>query len=155
MSFADSLRALVEDGSAVWGFLSAAGIVLLLTPFVARLAPRIGAVDDPGASDRPRVHERPLPRTGGLAIVAGIAIPTVAFIRPEGRYLGILLGTLCVAGLGLVDDIRGIRPSIKLLGVVVAALIPVVGFDVTWRHASLPLLGSFNLGDAAYPATIF
>ncbi len=31
MSFGDSLRALVEDGSAPWGFLLAAAIVLALT----------------------------------------------------------------------------------------------------------------------------
>jgi UDP-N-acetylmuramyl pentapeptide phosphotransferase/UDP-N-acetylglucosamine-1-phosphate transferase len=41
------------------------GIVLLLTPLVARLAPRIGGVDD--KHDRPRVHGgRPIPRIGGL-----------------------------------------------------------------------------------------
>src|SRR5919199_509328 len=154
MSFSESVRALFEDGRAVWGFLSAAGIVLVLTPVVARLAPKIGAVDDPGSSDRPRVHDRPLPRIGGLAIVAGIAIPTVAFIQPEGRYLGILLGTLFVAALGLLDDVKGISPSVKMAGVVAAALIPVVGFGVTWNHVTLPLIGDHGLGAAAYPLTV-
>ena len=42
----------------------------MLTPLVSALAPRIGGVDEGG--DRPRVHERPTPRIGGLAIVAGI-----------------------------------------------------------------------------------
>ncbi|MGB2952828.1 MAG: MraY family glycosyltransferase [Gaiellaceae bacterium] len=157
MSFADSVRALFEDGRAVWGFLAAAGIVLVLTPFVERLAPRIGAVDDPGHSDRPRVHERPLPRIGGLAIVAGITIPMIVFIRPGGgHYLGILLGTLCVAALGLIDDIWGIRPSIKMIGIVAAALIPVVGFDVTWNHLGLPLISAHNFGHAvSVPLTLF
>jgi len=154
MSFSDSLHALVHDGTAVWGFLTAAAIVLVLTPLVARLAPAIGGVDD--KADRPRVHgTRPIPRIGGLAIVAGILIPMIAFIRPEGHYLGILLGAILVAGLGLIDDIRGIRPSIKMLGVVIAALIPVVGFGLVWRTVSLPLLGYQELGWAAYPLTIF
>ena len=46
----------------------AAAIVLALTPLAIRLAPHVGAVDDPGSSDRPRVHERPLPRLGGIPI---------------------------------------------------------------------------------------
>src|ERR671935_1304260 len=154
MSFSDSLHALFRDGDAAWGFLTAALLVLGVTPLVARLAPRIGGVDD--KHDRPRVHgDRPIPRIGGLAIVVGIAVPMIAFLRPEGHYLGILLGTLLVAALGLIDDIRGIKPSIKMLGIVTAALIPVVGFGVVWRHGGIPLIGTFELGWASYPLTVF
>jgi UDP-GlcNAc:undecaprenyl-phosphate GlcNAc-1-phosphate transferase len=154
MSFADSVDALFRDGTAIWGFLTAAGIVLVLTPAVAWLAPRIGGVDD--KADRPRVHGgKPIPRIGGLAIVVGIAVATAAFVKPEGVYLGILLGTLMVAALGLVDDIRGINPAIKMLGIVVAALIPVAGFDMKWENGGLPLVGNFDLGWGAYPLTIF
>ena len=38
---------------AIWGFLTAAGIVLALTPLVVWLAPRIGGVDDKGRSFTP------------------------------------------------------------------------------------------------------
>ena len=48
-----------RTSSALWGFLVAAAIVLVLTPLVAALAPRIGGVDD--KTDRPRVHKRPVP----------------------------------------------------------------------------------------------
>jgi UDP-GlcNAc:undecaprenyl-phosphate GlcNAc-1-phosphate transferase len=154
MSFADSVHALVHDGTAMWGFLTAAGLVLLLTPLVARLAPIVGGVDD--KADRPRVHgSRPIPRIGGVAIVIGIVVPMVVYIKPEGRYLGILLGTLMVAALGLIDDIKGINASVKMVGIVVAALIPVVGFGMTWENVGLPLVGNFDLGWAAYPLTIF
>jgi UDP-GlcNAc:undecaprenyl-phosphate/decaprenyl-phosphate GlcNAc-1-phosphate transferase len=154
MSFPDSVHALVRDGTAIWGFLTAAGIVLALTPLVAWIAPRIGGVDD--KADRPRVHGgKPIPRIGGLAIVLGIAVPMAVFVRPEGRYLGILLGTLMVAALGLIDDIRGINPGIKMLGIVVAALIPVAGFGMTWEHVGFPVVGNFDLGWGAYPLTVF
>jgi UDP-GlcNAc:undecaprenyl-phosphate GlcNAc-1-phosphate transferase len=154
MSFADSVHALVRDATAVWGFLTAAGIVLVLTPLVARVAPTIGGVDD--KADRPRVHGgRPIPRIGGLAIVIGIVVPMAIYIKPEGRYLGILLGTLMVAGLGLIDDIKGINASVKMVGIVVAALIPVVAFGMTWKTVGLPLIGNFELGWIAYPLTIF
>ena len=154
MSFPDSVHALVRDTTAVWGFVTAVGIVLLLTPLVARLAPRIGGVDD--KHDRPRVHgSRPIPRIGGLAIVIAIVVSMVIYIKPEGRYLGILLGTLMVATLGLIDDIRGINATVKMAGIVVAALIPVVGFGMTWTNVGLPLVGNFDLGWAAYPLTVF
>lgn len=154
MSFGDSLHALFHDGNAIWGFLAAAGIVLVLTPGVAWLAPRIGGVDD--KADRPRVHGgKPIPRIGGLAIVIAIAVAMAVFVKPEGTYLGILLGTLMVAALGLIDDIRGINAGIKMLGIVVAALIPVAAFDMKWESGGLPLVGNFDLGWGAYPLTIF
>jgi UDP-GlcNAc:undecaprenyl-phosphate GlcNAc-1-phosphate transferase len=154
VSFPESLETLVSEGAVVWGFLSAVAIVLVLAPATAWLAPRIGAVDDPGASDRPRVHQRPLPRIGGVAIVLGILVPAGIFIRPDGPYLGILVGTGLVALLGLVDDVRRLRPSTKLLGVVAIALIPVVGFDVSFERISLPLLGNIDFGVFAAPLTI-
>src|ERR1700745_2108727 len=127
MSFSDSVHALLRDTTAVWGFVTAVGIVLLLTPLVARLAPKIGGVDD--KHDRPRVHGgRPIPRIGGVAIVIGIAVSMAAFIKPEGRYLGILLGALMVAALGLIDDIKGMNAAVKMVGIVVAALIAVGAF---------------------------
>ena len=152
MSFGESVRALLADWEAVLGFLLAGMVVLALTPLVARLAPRIGGVDD--ARDRPRVHDRPVPRIGGLAIVVGILIPAGLLMRPTGPYLGILLGTVAVAALGLVDDIRGMNPRTKLLGIVLIALVPVLGFDVSFERVSLPLIGNHELGTAAYPLTV-
>ncbi len=152
MSFVDSLRVLFGDATAVGGFLFAAAVVLAATPLVRRLAPRIGGIDDP--SDRPRVHSVPIPRIGGLAIVAGILLAAGVLLRPTGPYLGILLGTALVALVGLVDDVRGLRPSAKLAGILLAALVPVLGFGVTWDHAGLPLLGGFDLGPLAVPLTL-
>ena len=51
---------------------AAAGIVLVLTPWLARLARRLGAVDRP---DGNRKHQsQPVPRGGGIAV----AIATLA-----------------------------------------------------------------------------
>jgi UDP-GlcNAc:undecaprenyl-phosphate GlcNAc-1-phosphate transferase len=151
MSFRDSLHALLFDGDAVWGFFAALVIVLGLTPLVARLTPRTEERD----SDRPRVHTGFIPRTGGVAIVAAILVPAVIFLDLEGPYLGILLGTLLVAALGLLDDLRGVSPRTKLVGVALIALIPVVGYDVSFGHITLPLLGNHDIGGAGYALTIF
>ena len=136
MSFPDSLRALVWDGSAIWGFLGAVAIVLALTPLIGRLAPRIGGVDRGG--DRPRVHREAVPRIGGLAIVAGIVVPAAFLIDLDGVWLGILLGTLLAAAIGLVDDIRGLPPGVKLVGIMLVSLIPVAGYDVVFDRLTLP-----------------
>jgi UDP-GlcNAc:undecaprenyl-phosphate GlcNAc-1-phosphate transferase len=153
MSLPDSVHALLSEGAVVWGFLLSVVIVLALTPVAIRLAPRIGALDVP--IDRPRVHSGPVPRSGGLAIVAGILVPAALFIHPGGGpYLAILIGTLLVAALGLIDDTRGLRPSHKLIGVSLVALIPVVGSDVTIDHVTIPLIGTFDFGAAAYPLTV-
>src|SRR5262245_39684686 len=153
MSFPDSLRALVWDGNAIWGFLGAAALVLVLTPLITRLAPRIGGIDRGG--DRPRVHRGAVPRIGGLAIVIGVVVPAALLIRDaDGPYLGILLGTVLAGAIGLVDDIRGLRPSLKLVGIMLVALIPVAGYDVVFDTLSLPFLGTFDLGWVAYPLTV-
>ena len=152
MSFREAWRALIGDGDAVWAFLSAAGIVLALAPLLVKLAPRIGGVDVGG--DRPRVHTRPVPRIGGVAIVAGILVPAAFFIDLSGPYRGILLGTLLVALLGLVDDLRGISPGAKFLAVCAIALVPVVGYGILLEGFSLPVLGAHEFGWLAYPITI-
>jgi UDP-GlcNAc:undecaprenyl-phosphate GlcNAc-1-phosphate transferase len=152
MSFSESLRALVEDSSALWGFLAAAGIVLVLTPVVGALAPHMRGLDD--ARDRPRVHDRPVPRIGGLAIVAGILIPLLAFVDLDGGYVGIVVGAGCAAALGLVDDIRGLRPIVKFAGMILIALIPVWGYGVTFHHLTLPFLGPLHFGWGAYVLTV-
>src|SRR3712207_8243676 len=63
------------------------------------------------------------PYTTLFRSVVGILVPAAVFIHPDGPYLGILVGTGLVALLGLVDDVRRLRPSTKLLGVVALALI--------------------------------
>ena len=123
-----------------------------LTPLVARIAPHIGGIDD--STDRPRVHVEPVPRIGGLAIVLGILVPALIFIDLDDATRSILAGTACIALLGLVDDIRGLRPAAKMLGVLLIALIPVLAADLTFRHFTLPLIGDHDIGWAGYPLTV-
>ena len=152
MSFADAVSALFGEAAVVWGFLCAVLIVTALTPLVARIAPYIGGIDD--STDRPRVHLEPVPRIGGLAIVVGILVPALIFIDLDDVTRAILAGTACIALLGLIDDIHGLRPATKMLGVVLIALIPVVAADLTFNHITLPLIGNHDIGWAGYPLTV-
>ena len=72
-------------------------IALAATPLAIKLAPRIGAMDIP--KDKRRMHSKPMPRFGGLAIFlaceAGIAI----FLHKDPKALVILLGGLLMKGI--------------------------------------------------------
>ena len=137
MSFGESLDALAEDGTALVGFVIAAVLVLVLTPLVGRLAPRIGGLDD--KADRPRVHKGAIPRIGGLAIVAGILIPTAILVDLDGPYLGILIGTLLRRRARAARRPHGRHArAASWSASTLIALIPVVGFDLTFDHVTLP-----------------
>ena len=152
MSFLDSLDALLTEGSIVWAFLLALVIVLVLTPLVVRLALKIGAVDAGG--DRPRVHTGPIPRIGGLAIVAGILVSVLVFVDIDGPIEGIVIGIPLMAAVGLWDDIRGTRPLVKLVLILAICLIPVVGYGMRVEQIGLPFIGTIEFGWLSYPLTI-
>lgn len=152
MSFWDALGDLLREPAVTWGFLAALAIVLALTPAVGRFAVRIGAIDRGG--DRPRVHRVPVPRIGGLAMVAGILVPALLFVDLDGPLAGIVVGIPLIAAVGLADDLHGLKPSIKLAAVLAVALIPVVGFDMQVGQVGLPLVGIIDFGWAAYPLTV-
>jgi len=152
MSFTDSVDALMSEGAVLWGFLCAGAIVVVLTPLVGRLAPRIGGLDHGG--DRPRVHASPIPRIGGIAIVLGILVPAIVLLDLNDRYRSILIGTALIAAIGLIDDIRGLSPRTKLLAVILIALIPVIGSGLRFNHITLPLIGDHDIGWVGYPLTV-
>ena len=60
----------------MWGdiaiaFLLAFITAFVITPYTIRLAKKVGAVDIP--NDR-RVNKKPMPRLGGLAVIAGFLV---------------------------------------------------------------------------------
>ena len=63
----------------ILGALAIAAVAsFLLTPLAIRLAPHLGAIDHPGAERR--IHQRPIPRTGGLAVA--LAFVMSALLAP-------------------------------------------------------------------------
>src|SRR5687768_9138044 len=143
MSFTDTLDALTDEGAVAWGLLAALAITILLTPVVARVAIRLGAFDVPDR-DRPRVHKQPIPRIGGLAMAVGILVPALLFLDVDGPLEGIIIGIPVVAAIGLYDDVKGLSASRKMLLVLAAACIPVIGFDMYFERIGLPFV-SFDV----------
>jgi UDP-GlcNAc:undecaprenyl-phosphate GlcNAc-1-phosphate transferase len=107
-------------------FAVAAGVTFVVTGLVRWIAPHIGAIVEP---DERRVHDRPTPTLGGIAMFIGLVAGVVTAwkmdvfdnqLAPGTESFGMLLGALIILLVGLVDDIRDISPPAKLAGMVLA-----------------------------------
>jgi UDP-GlcNAc:undecaprenyl-phosphate GlcNAc-1-phosphate transferase len=145
-------------GGLVAAFLAA----MVITPRVINLAMRWKLYDDP--SDSRRVHTRPIPRLGGVAVYAAVLIGLLVhllldfggFGRPHDvpSFLpAALLGGTLLFVAGLVDDVRGLRPRDKLAVQVLAALLAYYsGFQI--ERIGLGSSHVLYFGWLALPVTI-
>ena len=115
--------------SAAWPFLFGFGLSLGLVPMARALATRLGYVA-PQREDR--WHQRPVALFGGVAIALTLAIGLVVF--QVGQQIGVLLACAGVMFLtGLVDDVRSLRASTKLVvQIAVASIFLSFGFRLNW-----------------------
>ncbi len=128
-------------------FLLGIGFSLALTPVSRRVAIRIGAIDNPGAR---RIHAVATPRLGGPAILFALAMAMV--LVPHGsqapRLSWLAIGALMVTGIGTIDDVRPLRPIIKLLVEVAAASVAAYG---GYRIDSMV---GYQLGLVSFPLSV-
>ena len=96
-------------------YAAAAALTCALTPLARWLALRSGALDLPNER---KMHQRPIPTSGGVAIIAGFVVAAaVAGRLPQTRVqalAAILTGALAVALVGFIDDRKPIRARTKL-----------------------------------------
>ena len=83
------------------------------------------------------LHTEPIPRVGGVAIMAGILSGWILLIHFWAWW--IVLPVLGLFALSLVDDVRGLPVKVRLLGHFAAAMIVLVGAGVQWIWL-LPIL---------------
>jgi len=120
-------------------------VSLASTPLVKVLACKIGAIDVPDG--KRRVHKSPIPRLGGLAIFFGFMVAVLAFAEIDSQTRGILIGALLIVAIGILDDIKQLKASIKLLIQIIAAVV-VVCHGVQITAISVP---SFIVGGGILP----
>ena len=142
---------------AAWAGASAVACAALV-PLARRLAFGWGAVDVP---DERHQHRRTTARLGGLAVFAAFAV-VVALLGLSGRLAGgagqpnlplFLVAAALVVAVGAVDDVRRLRPQVKLAVEVVAALVVVYGGDCRITGISSPG-GLLDLGWLGGPFTV-
>ncbi|MBQ8690322.1 MAG: undecaprenyl/decaprenyl-phosphate alpha-N-acetylglucosaminyl 1-phosphate transferase [Phascolarctobacterium sp.] len=132
-------------------FMLAMFVSYVLTPYIKKLAFKIGAVDRP---DNRKVHKKIMPRLGGLAIYIAFMIGCVASMEITWDIFGILLGGTLIVALGVADDVYQLPAKVKLLGQIAAACVLVI-FDIRIEWVNNPLGGYFYLDMLSIPFTIF
>ena len=130
-------------------------IAYVTTPLARRAAFRLGAIDVP--KDNRRVHRKPIPRLGGLAIYTAFLVVSLLMMELDLQMLTLLGGATLMAGMGMVDDVRPLPAKLKLLLQICAALLVMAGgvrieFITNFLSASKPIVA---LGPLAIPATLF
>ncbi len=93
--------------------ICAALLAYTMTPIVRVLAFKIGAIDVP--LDNRRIHKKPMPRIGGLAIYLSFTLTTIIFCSPTAELATIWIGGGVLVILGILDDIYRLNAWLKLV----------------------------------------
>ena len=106
----------------LWGPLLVAFVVAAAdTPAAIKIAPKIGAMDIP--KDERRKHKKPMPRFGGIAIYLGIMAALAVFALKDKGITSVMTGCTLIYMLGLIDDLKDLKPLVKLCGQIVCATV--------------------------------
>jgi UDP-GlcNAc:undecaprenyl-phosphate GlcNAc-1-phosphate transferase len=106
---------------------------LILMPVVQHLCQRLNIFDRPGPL---KIHMRPVPRLGGVAIFFGMLAGIFA-ARPTGLALAwpLLAAISLIWIVGVVDDFRGAHPAFRLAAQLAASAVLWYG---GWRFSAPP-----------------
>ena len=138
----------------MWGDIAIAFLLAFLTAFVItphtmRWAKKVGAIDIP--NDR-RVNKKPMPRLGGLAVIAGFFVSTIYLLittQLEGKInlfgeedyyinlIGFVVGIIILGVVCYIDDVKGIPSYVKLAAQIISAII-VVACGIRIDFISIP-----------------
>ena len=135
---------------------------LILTPIAIKLAKKFNLVDIP--NDARRVHVKPMPRIGGIAIVGAMFIgfllyylitkdiPTIALSE---KFLGFILGASVIALMGFIDDVVDLKARYKFLFQLVAATICYF-YGITIGGIKIPFIYTniIDFGLLDFPVTL-
>ena len=124
---------------------------LILVPLIKDIAIHINAMDIP---DKRKVHKKPMPRLGGLAIFLSFLVGYMFFAPLTTQMISILIGSFLIVLLGIIDDINPLKATTKLWGQILVSVILVFYGKVYINELSF--LGmNINLGMWAYPLSLF
>ncbi len=117
------------------GLLCAFLLGYTLTPPTRVFAFLVGAIDVP--ADNRRMHSKPIPRVGGLAIYLAFTLTTMLFCTYSKTLVTIWVGGAAIVILGILDDIFRLPAWPKLIVQILVAVFAV------WNGASIDHI---NLG---------
>ncbi len=125
--------------------------VTILVPFIKRIAIHVGALDIP---NKRKVHSKPMPRLGGLAIFLGFLFGYMLFGEPSSTMNSILIGSFIIVLTGAIDDIKPLKASVKFAAQLMASIVVTCYGKLLIQD--ITAFGFYlDLGLFAYPLTIF
>lgn len=141
--------------------LNAAKIVLVTFIFssiimilMKKVAAHIGAIDIPRSEEGNRhIHKNATPKLGAVGIFLSFLFGYMLFGEQSIRMNSILIGSFIVILTGIIDDIKSIKATHKLLGHLAASSI-IVFYGGILLNDVTAFGFSFNFGIWAYPITI-
>lgn len=104
-------------------FFAALAISLILTPLIAKFAVRVNFVDSPSGK---KVHAKPTPLLGGLAIYFSFITAISFAIEADKTLIASLVGGTVIMVMGIIDDKFKLIPRLKLLAQFIAAIITII-----------------------------
>ncbi len=142
-------------------YFGTALMAMFLVPVISRLAKRYRFVDAPGPR---KVHQTPVPRIGGIVFFVStlaLVLPVFFFNNDIGRsfrearteFIVLLAGASFIFVIGLIDDLRSVRPNIKFLCIVGASL-AICASGATIRSISLGPWFELEFGWLAWPLAV-
>lgn len=96
-----------------------------MTPVAKKIAEKIGAIDIP--KDERRVHKKPIPRLGGLAIYTASIISILVFLPIDKTTITVLIGATIIAITGIIDDMKPLKARTKLVFQILASVVLLLG----------------------------
>ena len=94
-------------------------------PIAIKISKFVGALDKPNER---KIHKKPIPTLGGLAIFFGFLLGYIFFAQESTLMLSILIASFVIMVTGLIDDIKPIKARYKfIVQLAVAAVIVYYG----------------------------
>ncbi|MDF2866041.1 MAG: UDP-N-acetylmuramyl pentapeptide phosphotransferase/UDP-N-acetylglucosamine-phosphate transferase [Clostridia bacterium] len=135
---------------------------IIITPLTIKFANKFGFVDVP--KDSRRVHAKPMPRIGGLAIVISMLIGLAIYylitmnipsITLNNKFFGYVLGALIISSMGLIDDVINMRARYKFIFQLLAATV-IYFFGVSIEGIKIPFIYTnlIDFGFLSFPITL-
>ena len=103
----------------------------ILVPLAKKCAIHTNALDIPNER---KVHKKPMPRMGGLAIFGAFLLGYILFARSTYQMISILIGGFIIVFTGMIDDIKPIRARTKFILQLVAACVVVFYGNIVVDH---------------------